>query len=262
MFSGCSETRILGLSTAMKVETLKALSFKNLLLIKPSRAVLLIAPLLLSLQSHASSLGFSVGMHGLAVEYTHTLSPSFDVRFGLSDMPIDEELKADGIEYDLTYDRTNISALVDFKPWQGSFHLTIGLFALEHDWNIKSDLNGEYHIGDGYYRTENVTLKGDLGFATASPYFGFGWKNITGSKNAWSMNVDLGVLYIGSATVEYGATGMAAKCSATCAGATLVDVELSADFQQNLAEEEDELKEKLEDFEFLPIVQLGVNYAF
>ena len=208
-------------------------------------------------QLFANSVGASVGVHGIAIDYTWQLNPSLDVRFALTDMPFNDELKVDGITYDLEYERTNLAVLIDIMPWQNGFHVTGGLFVLDHQWQINSKLNGRYYIGDSNYQADNLKLSGDITYAAASPYLGVGWKNIFGKNGHWSMTAEAGILYVGEPSVDYDAVG---KVSAD--GTNWVDASSDPDFQKSLAEEETQLEKKLEDFEFWPVLQLGVNYKF
>lgn len=213
---------------------------------------------ILPVQVLANSIGVSVGVHGIAIDYTWQLNKNIDVRFALTDMPFSDELEADGITYELEYERTNLAVLVDLMPWENGFHLTAGLFALEHQWLIDAKLNGDYYIGDGQWQANDLKLHGEITYAAASPYLGLGWKNIFGENNHWAMTVEAGVMYVGSAAVDYGATGEVCDVG----GANCIDSALGPVFQKNLAEEEQQLEEKLEDYEFWPVIQLGLNYKF
>jgi hypothetical protein len=211
-----------------------------------------------SLSSMANSVGASIGIHGIAVDYTWQLSDQWGVRFAVTDMPFTDKLEADGIRYDLEYDRSNVAALVDFMPWENSFHFTAGLFAFEHQWLIGSKLNGDYFIGNGQYKLNDVKLSGDIIYSAASPYIGLGWKNMLGLEGRWHITVEAGLLYVGSAVVDYGATGEVCNID----GLNCLNAALSPNFQQSLTEEESQLEEKLEDYEIWPVIQLGLNYSF
>ncbi len=209
--------------------------------------------------AQADSVGLGVGVHGVALDYRWDLTPHLDVRFALTDMPFTDSLEVDGIEYDLEYDRTNLAVIVDVAPWANDFYFSAGLFVLEHDWLIDSgSLNGNYIIGGDAYEVQNLTLGGEVSYSAATPYLGLGWKNIFGQDSAWAMTIDAGFIYVGEPTVDYDASGQIYDSSQ----GGFIDVEGSSEFQAAKDREEEELEDKLSDYEFWPVLQLGVTYSF
>jgi hypothetical protein len=200
----------------------------------------------------ADAVGVGVGINGISIDYQKAFSEKLGARFMLTDMPFEYDVEEEGIEYEAEYDRTQIGVLLDYFPFSGSFHITGGLYFNDHEWNLSAKAqDGEYEIGDGTYDASDLGIDANVAFAKAEPYLGIGWGNNIGNSGI-VFNVDLGVLYLGSASVSYDASG-------TVGG---IPVEDDPNLQEDLEKERVELEDALQDFPFLPILQLGVAYRF
>jgi len=86
-----------------------------------------------------------------------------------------------------------------------------------------------------------------------APYFGFGWANTDGKDMGLFYTVDIGVLDVGQARLEYSLGGSLMDAMRHYYGA-----ELNA----WIAEEEREAEERLRRYRYFPVVSLGVGYRF
>lgn len=207
--------------------------------------------------SSADAVGVNVGVfNGIAVEYHKAFRPTLNARLALTTMPVDVDMDEDDIKYKAEIDKDNFGVLLDWHPFSGSFRVTGGLYLGDHDWLMSAKANnGEYDIGDNTYQSNDLKLEGDIRFNQSTPYLGIGWGNTLGEKGL-SMSVDLGVLMTGSPTVDYEASGT------IYSGGIYVDVGNDPTFQADLEKERQQLEEDLEDLEWMPVLSLGVIYAF
>lgn len=208
--------------------------------------------------AQADAVNLAVGLNGVALEYYLSLSPKLNARFVLSDMPLDIEEDDDDATVNIKYDRTNIGMLFDFRPLSGSFHLTTGIYVGDHNIGIKAAVNEnqQFDVGDESYYGRNLGINSKISFAKAAPYFGIGWGNSTTSKG-FTANFDIGVLYVGKASIDINATG-----EASLDNSTWLDVSGYADFQKELETERRNLEDDAKDLQLLPIIQLGLGYKF
>ncbi len=221
---------------------------------------LLVAASLCSANSaQADAVNVALGSHGVALEYYLMMSEKVSARFALTDMPIDMKRSEDEADIYLKYDRTNIGMLFDFRPMAGTFHLTAGLYVGDHNININAkvkDGNETYDLGDQSYYGRNLGVKSSISFAKAQPYLGLGWGTLP-TKSGFSVNFDVGVLYLGKTSVDIDATGQASTDNTNW-----FDVTSNAVFQGELEKERRDLEDKAKKIQFAPVIQLGMGYKF
>ena len=190
----------------------------------------------------------AVSTLGLGLEAGTRLNESFGLRFGGNWLGFDY----DGVEGDVDYDAdvtlASLGALVDYHPFGGGFRLSGGL---RFNFN-QADLDGtptdDIDIGNATFSPDEVgTLTGDATFDTLAPYLGVGY-GATLLEGSLSVGFDLGVMYQGQASVDLDAES-----------GLLSD---DAVLQANLAIEEDEVEDDLEDFIVYPVIGLAVIYRF
>ena len=84
-------------------------------------------------------------------------------------------------------------------------------------------------------------------------YFGkyrkeeLGWNTAFGKNGNWGFTCDLGVIFQGSPSADFSTNGTLAN---------------DANFLANLAEEEKNLEDELENFQYYPVIAIGISYRF
>jgi len=224
------------------------------------RFALCLSILLTHLSIHAdnNAIGLSAGLHGIGIDYQRAFNDYLNIRLSLTDMPLDKSITQDGVDYEAEYNRRNIGALVDFRPFAGTFHLTGGIYGNEHNINIKAKpkTNTSYKIGNNTYESSSLELDGTIEFAEQSPYMGLGWGgNI--AKNGLAMNIDIGALYIGNADVN-----LKAKGQASINGGPSTDINALPGFNDDLNQEIQNIENDAKDYNWLPIIQIGLLFRF
>lgn len=217
--------------------------------LKVSSAIL---GLCLAQSALADAIGVGAGLHGVHIDYQKAFSEHLSGRVALTDMPFKNDIEEEGIKYEAEYDRTQVGIMLDYFPFAGAFHITGGLFYNDHEWDMNAQAqDGTLDVGDNTYDASDLGLNANVTFAKAEPYLGFGWGNSIGNSGI-ALNIDFGLLYLGSASVSYGASG-------TIGG---IDVSLIPELNEDIEKERVELEEALQDFPFMPIIQLGIAYRF
>ena len=74
-----------------------------------------------------------------------------------------------------------------------------------------------------------------------------GWGNALGEDKRWGFVFDLGVVFQGSPDADLTATGPLAS---------------DPTFLAELAKEEQQLQDEVDDYEYYPVVSIGVTYKF
>lgn len=234
-----------------------------------------IAALLLVLSSTSAladetsnqGLGLRIGTAGAAVDYTHGLNRYLDLRAGYHFGSYRSDQEQDDIEYRTKTKISSAVAMLDVKPFAGSFRISLGAFASSPEMRLKSAGRDNYQVGARTY-TADLVFDGDVDLGGAAPYLGIGWGG-TSNAPGWGASLDLGVMFTDSPDVSMDVSGRA--CDATALpcnpnGPTGFDVNgNSAEAQQFQRDKEQEIRnieEDLEDYRYWPVAMLGLHYRF
>jgi hypothetical protein len=206
----------------------------------------------------APAINLTLGSTGIGLEWDKPLHPRLHVRATASYAQIDRDEESDDVDYDGEITLGGAALLLDWHPFAGGFRVSTGLAVTALDVELKADANGEYEIGDHTY-TGNPHLDADVDYAPVAPYFGLGWGRAF-DASGWSMTFELGVLLLGDPSVTLDASG--SLSSPDINGGASIDVSTSAEFQQDLERERQNLEDDIDDFTLYPVLNLGVSYAF
>ena len=203
--------------------------------------------LALLLGGHAAAaenfaLGAKAGTTGLGLEGTFRMSEAFNLRGGFYTFDYSTDIEEDGIQYDGDLELRNAGLFVDWHPFTGTFRVSVGGVQSGNAFGGAAD--GELEVGDDTYFAQ---LQADVDWDGFAPYLGVGWGNAVGSPG-WSFSFDLGVMFTGEPSVSL--TG------------TVDDPLLQAEFEDDLAREEETLRRELEDVKYYPVINLGLAYRF
>lgn len=178
--------------------------------------------------------------------------------YGELDLDFDSEdnngFEGDELEYDSDVDLENSYLLADWHPWNRYFRVTTGIFLNNSNATVVTRCNAQALIpgtescefGNSRFSSAilgEVTTKVD--FDTVAPYLGVGWGHRP--ESGFAFNVDLGVVYIGTASVDMTSSG---SCNN------------NQQCRDEIESEEREIEKELEDYRFLPFASLGVSYLF
>jgi hypothetical protein len=197
------------------------------------------------------SLGVSAGLLGLGAEAGYSFNERFAARVAAYTFSYSYDGEESGIEYDSDLDLSSAAAYLDWHPRGGVFRVTGGLFANGNEVNAVAspDATGTYDIGGATFTSAQVgRLAGSAEFDSVAPYLGVGWRSRGGADGGLGFSVDLGVLFQGSPDVELTSTG------GTLSGDPML--------QDALDEEERDVEDDVDQYEFYPVINLGIGYTF
>ncbi len=186
------------------------------------------------------------GTLGAGLEGTVGITETVNARVGFNYFPYNYTGTESDIEYDFDLTLLNVPLLFDWHPNGSGFRVSAGAMFNGNNIDGKAIFSGTIDInGTTYTAAEVGTLKSEIDFNTFAPYVGIGYGNAVGKDLRWSFALDLGVTYQGSPSVKYTTTGT------NPAG-------LTAD----LNAEAESLESELGNFQWYPVIMLGISYKF
>jgi hypothetical protein len=195
-------------------------------------------------EQHA--IGAKIGMLGLGVEYAYRVNDVITVRAGLNRSSYSFDGTESGIDYDLELGFDSMMVGVDFHPTKRAFRLSLGGLKNDNSIVAQSSATQSFDIGGTTYQASDVgTLRGAIGFDAFAPYAGIGWDFMR--DRSFGISFDLGLLRQGSPNAQLTATG---------------PILSDPQFQSDLAIEERELQDALDEFDLYPVVNLGFIFRF
>ncbi len=196
------------------------------------------------------ALGVKAGTSGIGPEITVHVSEQVRARLGHGIFSQDRtettrEFSA-ALDFDLDLDIGMTQLTLDFHPGGGQFRGTAGIIFNGNELE-GSAIPGEgvFDIGDNQYSAADIgELNARLSFDSIAPYLGIGWSNSLTADGRLGYSIDVGVAYVGSASVDLTATNETPQ--------------LSADLDRERAELEDDLNPT----EYWPVVSAGITWRF
>ena len=188
------------------------------------------------------------GTLGLGGDLMLNVLSDLNIRFGVGAFNFDYDDEYSGIDYDFELDLLTFPITVDWYPFDGAFHLSGGIIINQTEVSLDSRYSDSLTVGDTTYDSGDIgVLSGDVSFNDIAPYVGIGWGNAFGPDRRWGFMTDLGIAFTGSPNVALSATGALAS-----------DPGLLAD----LAQEEADLEDDLDDFKIYPVFSANLYFRF
>lgn len=187
---------------------------------------------------------------GFGVDLGYDLTESLRVRGNYYSYDDNESDTIDGINFDVNLELENTGLFVDYHPFSSKhsgFRLTAG--AISNGSSLSATgvpVGGNYTIDGTTYTAAQVgSLAAEVEFDSFAPYLGLGY-DLSVTENL-ALVSDLGIMFQGSPTVNYTANGTLAS-----------DPTFMADLEAERRSAEDDLS----DFEYMPILKVGIQYRF
>ncbi len=188
------------------------------------------------------------GTLGLGGDLAVNLLPGLNFRAGVGVLSFDYDSSIEEIDYKFNVDLRTYPLTLDWYPFHGAFHLSGGIVVNDTDLDFRGKSSAQVEInGQTYNAAEAGTLFGTVDFKRVAPYAGIGWGNPFGQDNRWGLMLDLGVAFTGTPEVTLRSNGALAG---------------DPTFQANLAEEQNDIQNKIEDYRFYPVLSLSLYYRF
>lgn len=194
------------------------------------------------------AIGGSIGTTGATVEGQVKVLPGVNIRGGYNYLQYGADSTYDDIAYDGDLDFNTLGAFVDFHPFGNSFFITGGAYFGEKTLDLLATPTGNVEIGNQTYTPQQVgTLALAADLEDTAPFVGLGW-DTTFENPGIGFKFLAGAMFTGSPQVNL-----------TASGGTLSN---DANFQNQLAIEEQNLQDDINDYEVYPVVQAGLTFAF
>ena len=208
--------------------------------------------------------GAKVGTNGVGLDLSVGLRKNVNLRLSAAAIDFDDESESvtvgdDGsegdIDADLDFDYGANAVLVDWHAFNNGFRFTVGMMKNNGSADIDGVLQSPIVI-DGNPLAPNDLVGGavggdlDLG-DSYQPYVGIGWGRGAGGGGGFSFSADLGIAVLDpdvdlEAAVNPGGTNGYNQAQLD---AILKDLDKDAE-------------DEADDYEFWPVLAIGVNYAF
>lgn len=173
--------------------------------------------------------------------------------FSIDDVEVesDDETEEGQLVFDADIDWGSSTALIDFYPFSGTFHLTAGLALNKNSIELTGKPNGGVYTinGNDYTASQIGSLKGEADWGSNAPYVGIGWGRNVAKDGHFSFNFDLGVILTGEPDVS-----LSSSCNASGAAC--------AQLRADIAQEEKDAEEELSDADMIPVINFSIGYRF
>ena len=203
-----------------------------------------------SINKRVYNSSLKLGTLGLGIDVSTPINDKLSARFNLNGATYSDTQEKDNNEFEGTLDLLTTGVLLDYYPFENNFRLSTGVYYNGNgfDGTIKSTKETKIEIGDKEYSLDELgSLDTKLVFDKIAPYVGLGWGNDAHDKG-WGFTFDLGVMYHGEADVNL--------------EADIKNQALAQEINDATKREEVNSEDDLNDFQFYPVVMLGVNYSF
>ena len=235
----------------------------------------LLATALLATQASAdmlyqgTSVGGQAGIFGLGATLKGKLSDTLGVKVGFDKFTYNDiEIVDDEVTYNFDVKTEDFLATLDWHPYASSFKTSAGVIVNNSNLvgHVTPTTETTFTFNGVTYSTNDIAkVDTSAEFDPVAPYVGIGWDTSWTKKSGFGFTFDLGLIYQGSAKVDYTVdyapvpvTGNAAVDAA----AQQARADLIKEVDANLAAEKRSLQTELDKYEFLPYIAIGVNYKF
>jgi len=194
------------------------------------------------------------GTLGLGAEFNVGLTETLNLRVGYSLYDHDDTIDDTDVTYDGELKLRNATALLDWHAFNGGFRFSFGAVGAGTEVDVVGEpTGGTYEIGDQVFTAAQVgSLRGQIEMGNSvAPYVGIGWGNTVDEGGRVTFLLDLGAVYMGSPEVNLTATCGIAVPAATC-----------LQLQNEVQREEDELADDATDYEWYPVIGIGMAIRF
>lgn len=208
--------------------------------------------------------GIRLSTLGAGAEVGVSLTNKLNVRGGFNIFQYSRGFNHDGIAYKGQLNLRSGEAHVDFYPIGHTFHLSPGLLIYNGNGaTATANVPGgsTFTLGGTTYSsdpTNPITGTGKLDFVKVAPTAMFGFGNLVPQHRHFTYNMELGVVFQGSARTKLNLTGNACDPS----GLNCVNAATSPTVQTNIVAEQNKVNNKLSPFKYYPVISFGFGYRF
>lgn len=176
------------------------------------------------------------GWHQLSAEQFHRLSAK---RLHTA---VWYNIKLKGIQYKTEDSSHSVGLLLDIFPFENSFRLS----ASAYYFKLKAALSTSIDAVNPIYEELINQTTGTATWERLAPYIGIGWESTQQAESSFGWHASLGALYMGKARVSF----------------QLPDVVIPKRYVGRIQAEEDNIRSKVHDYTWYPVLSLGFTYRF
>lgn len=210
------------------------------------------------------ALGLKASTLGVGGDAGMRLTRRFNLRVGFNAFNYHRNLSNDGIDYDSAFRLRSVQALLDWFPFQPSFHLSGGLLLYNGNHMTANALvpnNQVLNAGD-----ENVISnpanpvkgKATSGVRVVAPMVAVGFGNFVPRTGHVGFSVDVGVVFQGAPHSTLTLSGSACDPSGEFCG----DIAGDQNIQAEALAGRQSISKELFFMKYYPFVSLGLSYRF
>jgi len=206
------------------------------------------------------TMGLNVGTEGAGLDISMPVTDVLNIRVSMNGANYSVSETEEDIEYDVEADLVLLGALVDYYPVESNqFRLSGGLFYNGNGITATGKpTNGEYEIDGTTYDAGDIgVLDADLEFDNFAPYLGMGW-GYKGKESGWGFSFDIGAMYHGEPVISMNVT-RGEDIPSDNGGP---NDEFFEQIQADVAAEEQSAQEDASDYQWFPVIRVGVTYTF
>ena len=212
------------------------------------------------------TIGVDAGTTGLGGSASWRFSDNFGIRGGVNYFSYDTDeftytTKPTGVgsqdqKYNVTLRLLSEPIALDYYPSaKSAFHVSVGVLVNQNRFEatVKNSgvLNSTYTFnGVDYLQSAVGDVDLEVKQQTLSPYLSVGTSFYFGKSKRWALSGELGVAYTGSPKVSLSAPNHDPA------------LDLTPNFSDDVSGEEAKVEKDAEDYQFYPIVKIGVSYSF
>lgn len=184
--------------------------------------------------AQAIGVGVKAGLLGFGAELGYQATDHMVIRGAINKFKLSADQTISGNDATVDLDLSSTALFLDFSPFsEGSLHLTVGYVFNDSKLTGTSTISD---FGGNTYPAQTVSTTVDFG---SGPYLGIGWGNVAAS--GIGLTFELGVLQSGAPKVNLSAPG--------------VD-------PNDVAAEEKQMQDDLNQYDIYPVVSAGISIGF
>jgi hypothetical protein len=207
------------------------------------------------------AVGVKAGTAGIGVEAVTSLNSVLNLRGVGNFFNYDYDTTEDGVDYQSELELRSYGLLLDLHPFKGRFRISAGGLGNGNGATLVATCPGACEVGDVTIRGNDARLDGAVDFKKFAPYVGLGFGNAMVGSGLYGI-FDIGVMFQGEPDVALAASGSAVVTDSNGLSRPVADLSTDPEVQTAVAQEQASLQDDLKDFQFYPVVNIGIGYRF
>lgn len=212
----------------------------------------------LATPAHAGRIfgGVGAGTLGIGADVGYQFSNWLKFRINANYLPLDASIDIDDIDYSVELKNITAGFLIDLHPFMGNFRISAGAYYRDQsvDFEAKPKDSMVEFGGYNFYSSDIGTLRAEAEWDKFAPYVGIGWGIGSGTDMDFSIDFNLGAMYMKGFSISYWATGPAAQWVAGDAG--------YQDYINAVDREAKNIKDDVDKWKWYPVVSLFLSFRF